>query len=193
MPQRRLHPDLPPVDCSALLTRQLAELTALISRLRSSRRGDDAARLFGDLSNRAVLHVLSRERVLLPAWRHVRWKDLPLDAMRGHVRFKQALADLLVRPPSSDGHAQALSTFAEHVEQQRLLDQHRLVPVLRDAMDLEQRRELCNDVELLFETGSTPMREPAIGDASPRDLIAEAEIVLSSLAGMRPGGQAPGT
>ena len=113
--------------------------------------------------------------------------------MRGHVRFKQALADLLVRPPSSDGHAQALSTFAEHVEQQRLLDQHRLVPVLRDAMDLEQRRELCNDVELLFETGSTPMREPAIGDASPRDLIAEAEIVLSSLAGMRPGGQAPGT
>jgi hypothetical protein len=176
------------VDCSALLTRQLAELTALISRLRSSRRGDDAARLFGDLSNRAVLHVLSRERVLLPAWRHVRWKDLPLDAMRGHVRFKQALADLLVRPPSADGHAQALCAFEAHVEQQRLLDQHRLVPVLRDAMDIELRRELCNDVELLFETGSPPMREPIFGDASPRELIAEAEIVLSSLGGMRPGG-----
>jgi hypothetical protein len=31
------------------------------------------------------------------------------------------------------------------------------------------------------------MREPVIGEASPRDLIAEAEIVLSSLAGARPG------
>jgi len=177
------------VDCSALLTRQLAELTALISRLRSSRRGEDALRLFGDLANRAVLHVLSRERVLLPAWRHVRWKDLPLDAMTAHVRFKQALAELLVRPPSSDGHAQALSAFAEHVEQQHRLDQHRLVPVLRDAMDLEQRRALCNDVELLFETGAPPMRELTSIDATPKDLIAEAEIVLSSLAAMQPGGQ----
>ncbi|HEY8976466.1 MAG TPA: hypothetical protein VIN75_19780 [Burkholderiaceae bacterium] len=174
------------MDCSALLTRQLAELTALISRLRSSRRGEDALRLFGDLANRAVLHVLSRERVLLPAWRHIRWKDLPLDAMTGHVRFKQALAELLVRPPSSDGHAQALAAFAEHVEQQHLLDQHRLVPVLRDAMDIEQRRALCNDVELLFETGSPPMRELTAGVASPKDLVAEAEIVLSSLAAIQP-------
>jgi len=179
------------LDCSALLTRQLAELTALISRLRSSRRGDDAVRLFGDLANRAVLHVLSRERVLLPAWRHVRWKDLPLDAMTGHVRFKQALADLLVRPPTADGHAQALARFAEHVEQQRHLDQHRLVPVMRDAMDIDLRRQLCNDVELLFETGGAPMREPIFGDASPRDLIAEAEIVLSSLAARPPGGGSP--
>ncbi|HEY9028820.1 MAG TPA: hypothetical protein VIP05_31315 [Burkholderiaceae bacterium] len=175
------------VDCSALLTRQLADLTALISRLRASRRGEDAIRLFGDLSNRAVLHVLSRERVLLPAWRQIRWKDLPLDAMAGHVRFKQALADLLVRPPSAEGHAEALGRFAQHVEQQRELDQHRLVPVLRGAMDIEQRRALCNDVELLFETGSPPMREPLVGSASPHDLIREAEIVLSSLAAMRPG------
>jgi len=171
------------VDCSALLTRQLAELATLVSRLRSTRRGEDAARLFGDLSNRAVLHVLSRERVLLPAWRHVRWKDIPLDAMSGHVRFKQALADLLVRPPSADGHAAALSVFAQHVERQRALDTRRLIPTLRDVMDVHLRRQLCNDVELLFETGSPPMREAVIGDASPQALIREAEIVLSSLAG----------
>jgi hypothetical protein len=157
----------------------------LISRLRASRREADTCRLLRELSNRAVLHVLSRERLLLPAWRRARWKDLPLDALVAHVRFKQALASLLVRNPLEEGYDEALASFARHVEQLHLIDRDRLIPLLRGAFDIHQRRELCNDVELLFETGTPPSAESARGGASSRELIKEAGIVLTSLAARR--------
>ena len=170
------------MDSRALINCQLDGIAVLIRRL--SECDDDKRRLqlFRELCNRAVLHILSRERVLLPAWRRVRWRMFPLASFKAHVQFKRFLAELVVRPPPAEGHADALDAFAGHVEHQRVLDNEYLVPLMRSAMDVPQRRDLCNDMELLFHADRVAGDLSFRIDASPRDLVHEAEIVLSSLA-----------
>lgn len=164
----------------------------LVARLRASPRERESTRLLRELSNRAVLHVISRERILLPAWRRARWRGLPLDAMTAHVRLKQALAELVVLRPTDDRFADALAEFAAHVEAQQALDHQKLIPVLRDVMEVHERRELCNDMELLFDTGDAPARAELPLERSPWELIREAEIVLSSLLRGSATGDPPG-
>lgn len=170
------------MDCRALINRQLDGIVVLIRRLRTCNTDESKLQLFRELCNRSVLHVLSRERVLLPAWRRARWKDFPLASFHAHVRFKRVLAELVVRPPSAHGHSAAMDAFADQVNQQRVLDSELLVPLLRSAMDVPQRRDLCNDIELLFEADRAADDMSLRVDTSPRDLVHEAEIVLSSLA-----------
>ena len=170
------------MDCLALINRQLDGIPVLIRRLRMCNTDESKFKLFRDICNRAVLHVLSREGVLLPAWRGARWKEFPLVSFQAHVRFKRALAELLVRPPSAEGHAAAMDAFADQVNRQRVLDSEVLVPLLRSAMDVPQRRDLCNDMERLFEADGAGDELSLYIDTSPRDLVHEAELVLSSLA-----------
>ncbi len=170
------------VDCLALINRQLDGILVLIRRLRTCNTDESKLQLFRELCNRAVLHVLSRERVLLPAWRRARWKEFPLASFQAHVRFKRSLAELVVRPPSADGHFAAMDAFADQVNHQRVLDSEFLVPLLRSAMDVPQRRDLCNDMELLFEADRAVDDMSLCIDTSPRDLVHEAALVLSSLA-----------
>jgi len=178
--------DSPPaVDSRALINRQLDRILLLNGRLSACDDHSRRSQLFRELCNRAVLHILSRERVLLPAWRRIGWKKFPLASFRAHVQFKRHLAELVVRPPSAQGHSDALDAFASHVELQRALDDECLVPLLRSAMDVPQRRDLCNDMELLFTADRAAGDISPRIDASPRDLVREAEIVLSSLAPQR--------
>ncbi|HEX7688397.1 MAG TPA: hypothetical protein VF453_11850 [Burkholderiaceae bacterium] len=97
------------------------------------------------------------------------------------MRLKQALADLIVLRPTDERFADALSEFAAHVQTQQALDHQRLIPVLRDVMEVDERRELCNDMELLFDAGDAPVRAESPPGRPPSELIREAEIVLSSL------------
>lgn len=169
------------MDCRALINRQLDGILVLIRRLQGRNPNENNLPVFRDLCNRAVLHVLSRERLLLPAWRRAKWREFPLASFQAHARFKHALAELVVRPPSAEGHFSALEAFADQVKRQRALDNECLVPLLRSAMDVPQRRDLCNDMELLFEADSAADDMALRLDTSPRDLVHEAEIVLSSL------------
>jgi len=169
------------LDCSALITRQLAELAALVARLQAGATAQESVQLVRELTNRAVLHVLSRERLLLPAWRRARRHDVPSDALAAHARFKQALADLVVLQPGELGFADALAALARQVECLRSLDHGRLIPTLRHAMDVDERRELFNDIELMFETGSPPVLRTSRAEQSPGELIREAKVVLSSI------------
>lgn len=171
------------LDCSALLTRQLEELSLLVARLQACKRRGARERLLRELSNVAVLHVLSRERVLLPAWRRARWKDLPYEALAAHVELKRALAELMVSRPHSTSFDAAVAAFAAAVERQVATDRKRLVPALRRAFDVRDRRELFNDIEVLFEAGEPPRANELLiaTEAPPRELIEDAEIVLSSL------------
>jgi hypothetical protein len=173
---------LPAVDSRALINRQLDRILWLNDRLSACKDGQRRAQMFRELCDGAVLHILSRERVLLPAWRRVGWKKFPLASFRAHVQFKRRLADLVVRPPSVEGHSDALDAFASHVEHQRALDDECLVPSLRCAMDVPQRRDVCNDMELLFGSDRVAANVPVRIDASPRELVHEAQVVLSSLA-----------
>jgi len=173
------------VDSRALINRQLDRILWLNDRLSACKEGHRKAQMFHELCDGAVLHILSRERVLLPAWRRVGWKKFPLASFRAHVQFKRRLADLVVRPPSVAGHTDALDAFASHVEHQRALDDECLVPSLRCAMDLPQRRDVCNDMELLFGSGRVADDMPSRIGVSPHELVHEAQVVLSSLAPRR--------
>jgi len=86
------------VDSRALINCQLDGIAVLIRRLSECDDDKRKLQLFRELCNRAVLHILSRERVLLPAWRRVRWKMFPLASFKAHVQFKRFLAELVVRP-----------------------------------------------------------------------------------------------
>jgi hypothetical protein len=187
-----LFPDEPfNVDCHALINRQLDGILLLIRRLEGS--NDDRSKLqwFREVGDRAVLHVLSRETVLLPAWRRAEWRQFPLVSFAAHVQFKRALAELLVRPPRADGFVAALGSFGHQAERQRALDGEFLIPGLRSAMDVQQRRDLCNEIELLFDVQRTAVDDAGRRGASAGDLLAEAEIVLSSLSARGPAGRQP--
>lgn len=157
-------------------------MIVLIRLLQGSSSEQSKLPVFRRLCDRAGLHVLSRERFLLPAWRQVKWRDFPFASFRAHVCLKRALAELMVRPPSANGHSAALEAFAVQVKRQRALDCDYLIARLRGALDVQQRRDLCNDIELLFETDRTSTDGLMNLDASPRDLMWDAQVVLSSLA-----------
>lgn len=170
------------VDCLPLINRQLDGILMLSRRLQTCNKCESRLKLHSNICNRAVLHVMSRECVLLPAWRRARWKDFPLASFQAHVRLKHALAELVIRPPLSEGHSAAMDAFADQVIHQRALDRGYLVPMLRSAMDAPQIRDLCNEIERLFEAdGPVDELSPCI-DTSPRDLVQEAAVILSSLA-----------
>jgi len=96
--------------------------------------------------------------------------------------LKHALAELVIRPPLAEGHSAAMDAFADQVIHQRALDRGYLVPMLRSAMDALQIRDLCNEMERLFEAdGPVYELSPCI-ETSPRDLVQEAAVILNSLA-----------
>ena len=186
------------VDGSLLLTRQLVEITALAQALGQCGRQSAAAHFYRQLCNRASLHVLARERLVLPAWRRAGWKHLASDGLRAYVDFKRALAELLVAPPGQPGFAGALAAFLRAVAAQKREDERQLVPALRKGLDLTDRRTVFNEVEALYdsdEPGADAAEALPAGDGPPgRALVEEAELVLSSLAagaaGGRPGARA---
>lgn len=169
------------VDCLPLVNRQLDGILVLVRRLSTCNTDEGKLKVFRDLCNKAVLHVLSRERVLLPAWRRAKWKEFPLASFQAHVRLKRALAELVVRPPAAEGHSAAMTAFADLVNHQRVIDSEILVPLLRSAMDVPQRRDVCNDLELLFEADRVVDELSLCIDTSSHNLVHEAELVLSSL------------
>jgi len=168
------------MDCTVLLTRQLVAITSLAALPDLRRHGEAGARAFRELCDRAVLHVLSREQILWPAWRRLDWKDLPADAMATHVTFKSELAELMVASPGRAHATAPLGSFLGAVRRQIEADRKRLVPAMRKAMDLALRRMLCNDIELLFDGATLHAAAPP---PSVRELVDEAAVVLSSLAG----------
>ena len=103
------------LDLRPLVNRQLDFIAALISELRNNDDDQIKSRLFRELCNRSVLHTVSRERVLVPAWRRVVWKEFSFATFRAHVHFKRRLANRVLHPPAALGHSKALSEFAAHV------------------------------------------------------------------------------
>jgi len=137
-----------------------------------------------ELCNRASLHVVSRERFVLPAWQRAGWKNLSSDTLVAYVNFKRALAELLVCPPGKPGFAAALHGFLQAVAQQRIEDEQVLMPALRKALDVADRRTVFNDIEALYENAPVRTDEPASpepGQLSVHALLDEAQVVLSSL------------
>ncbi len=141
-------------------------------------------RWYRELCNRASLHVVSRERFVLPAWQRAGWRNLSSDTLVAYVNFKRALAELLVCPPGKPGFAAALHGFLQAVAQQRTEDEQVLMPALRKALDVTDRRTVFNDIEALYENAPVQTDVPASpepGQPPVQALLDEAQVVLSSL------------
>jgi hypothetical protein len=175
---------LHPVDCSVLLTRQLNEIVTLAGRLRRCRARHAAIPLHRQLCGRGALHVQARERVLLPAWRRAGWKELPAHALETHVWFKRCLAQLIVSPPGSPDFAGSVAAFLRAARAQRERDESVLVPAVRSALQLADRRSVFAEIEQLYDSYQPGAdTEPMLPDKPPAQaLVEEAELVLSALA-----------
>ena len=172
------------MDCSVLLTRQLNEIVILAGRLRRCRAHHAAIPLHRQLCGRGALHVQARERVLLPAWRRVGWRELPAHALEAHVWFKRCLAQLIVSPPGSAEFAGSVAAFLRAARAQRDRDENVLVPAVRAAMQLSERRTVFEEIEQLYDSYRPgPDTEPLLPDKPPAQaLVEEAELVLNALA-----------
>jgi hypothetical protein len=176
------------VDCSVLLTRQLNEIVILAGRLRRCRARHAAIPLHRQLCGRGALHVQARERVLLPAWQRAGWKDLPANALEAHVWFKRTLAQLMVAPPGSPDFAGSVAAFLRAARAQRDRDETVLVPAVRAAMQLADRRSVFDEIEQLYDSYQPGAdTEPVLPDKPPAQaLVEEAELVLNALAARPP-------
>jgi hypothetical protein len=165
------------------LTRQLVEISALAEELSRCARHSAAFHFYRQLCNRGSLHVLARERFLLPAWRKAGWKNLSSECLAAHFQFKHALADLLVSPPGKPRYAGCLAAFMRAAKVQHDLDEKVLVPSLREGVPLHERRLVFNDIDTLYATHDGAEHAPPVSpDATPwQSLMEEAHVVLSSL------------
>ena len=159
----------------------------LAGRLRRCRARHAAIPLHRQLCGRGALHVQARERVLLPAWRQAGWKDLPAHALEAHVRFKRSLAQLIVSPPGSPEFAGSVAAFLRAARAQRERDETVLVPAVRAAMLLADRRSVFDEIEQLYDAYQPGAdTEPVLPDKpAAKALVEEAELVLGALAAPR--------
>jgi hypothetical protein len=171
------------LDSRRLLTRQLEDIAALAGQLKDNLDRPAAPQLYRDLCNRATLHVVARERILLPAWAREGYRELRLDAMVPHGEFKRRLADLMVTAPRATSQFRAaLDAFVAAAKAQQQADEEILVPGLRQAIDLDARRLVMEDIDRLYSLGgSAAPTAPEPAPAVARELLQEARVVLSSL------------
>jgi len=145
-----------------------------------------------ELCDRAVLHVRAREQVIMPALLRAGWQGLSAETQGVHLRFKRALANLVVNQPGTAHFDSALRGFDEAVAQLAADDEYAFIPALRAATELSERRAMCRDIELMYQSFEPPV--PQVGpepEQPPSALVEEAALVLSSLAGVPASDRAP--
>ncbi len=172
------------MDCSLLIGEQLTALRRLAESLHAC--SGDAADLLAcrELRDRAAAHVQVREQVLLPVLRNGGWKGLNSEALAAHMDLKRALAALCICTPGDADFAQALRTFGNALSQQRLADELWIVPSLRQLTTVDERRDLCDDIERLHDTLVPPPGHYITSDVAAKPgsgLLLEATVVLNSL------------
>jgi hypothetical protein len=155
-------------------------MTDLVSALQRCTAAGTARHLHRELCNHASLYVLSRERFLLPTWARSGGDAERLPAYAG---FKHALADLVVTPPGRPSFRLCLTAFAGAIALQQVEDRQVLLPALREGLDLADRRNVFNEMELFYLADDRAGRGLA---PRPQSLVDEAEVVLSSLGGTSP-------
>jgi hypothetical protein len=180
------------VDCSVLLGEQLMKMRELLAQLPGC--GDERVlkRIVRELCDRAALHVRAREQVIMPALLRAGWQGLSAETQGVHLRFKQALANLVVNQPGTGHFEVALRGFDQAVADLARDDEYAFIPALRAATDLSERRAMCRDIELMYQSFEPPV--PQAGpepEQAPVALVEEAALVLSSLAGMPAGNRVP--
>ena len=144
------------MDCSLLIDRQLDALSGLAHTLADAG-GNTGDRIASrEMRDRAAAHFQVREQIVLPALRRGGWRGLNNEALAAHVELKRALAALCICEPGDDDFPRVLHGFAEALEQQRLADKLWIVPTLRRVTGEAERRQLCEEIERLYDATIPP-------------------------------------
>jgi len=168
-----------PVDFSHLLLRQLTRIESLAVRIQRTKDRHVRLAAYRELCDRGALHVYVREHLVFPLLRNIKWKGLTSETLAVHARFKAALAELVVCRPDQDGFTERLQAFVNRTLCQHDEDSQVLVPALREAADLSERRALCHEIELVYQRLAG--YDPAPHAMHPRDLLDEAGAALAAL------------
>lgn len=145
--------------------------------------------LHRELCNRGTLHIIARERVLLPAWREAGYKELAVDALVPHAQFKRCLADLMVAAPARRPEFLAvLDALIEAASLQRDADEEQILPAMRKALDADARRGVLDEIDRLYALSERhdDMTIEAALDADAASapgvgLLHDAKLVLGSI------------
>ncbi len=168
------------------------KMRQLLAQLRDCADERTLKRIVRELCDRAVLHVRAREQVIMPALLRAGWQGLSAETQGVHLRFKRALANLVVNQSGTEHFGPALQGFDQAVADLAQDDEYAFIPALRAATELSERRAMCRDIELMYQSFEPPM--PQVGpepEQAPAALVEEAALVLSSLAGVPASGNQP--
>jgi hypothetical protein len=184
------------MDCSLLIGRQLDALSALVLTLERAS-GDSADRVAcRELRDRAAAHAQVREQIVLPALQRGGWKGLGSEALAAHMELKRALAALCICEPGDGEFERVLQRFSTTLEQQRMADKLWIVPALRRLTSEADRRQLCEEIEVLYDSLIPPPDHylESFGHTKPgQAVVQDAVVVLGAIGSASPGLQAHGS
>lgn len=138
------------IDVLELLTSQHKEVDALFEQL-ESKQGDLRA-AFTELADKLAAHATVEEKIFYPQSMSKDTSDMLHESVEEHLAIKRVLADMLTMDLSSDEFDAKLSVLKESVSHHaHEEEEEKLFPMLREAMDADQRAALGNEVLAMFE------------------------------------------
>ena len=170
-------------DVLQILTEDHAILGWFAQRLAASKAGRSRSVLFNEFARSLGAHQTVVDQTIVPALKRCGWRGLSSDVLTGHLALKRQLAETLTLRTST-AFDEAIPRLIARSVQQCVLEQDKLMPLLHQYLDDDQREALAAEAEqhltrLLGEGRHLPEDSGLTPQAN--DLVEEAYVVLSSL------------
>jgi iron-sulfur cluster repair protein YtfE (RIC family) len=137
-------------DVLELLTSQHTEVDQLFERLANGD-GDRRATLI-ELGDKLGAHAAVEESLFYPAVMARETNDLLHESVEEHLEIKRVLADLLTMKVDEDSFKAKLAVLKENVSHHAHKEEEaKLFPLVRKAMNADERAALGNEVLARFE------------------------------------------
>ena len=126
-----------------MLTKQHRELeTSLDAALDAKMRPSERRRLFEQLADVLMSHVLVEEKHFYPAVKAKRTEDILLESLEEHLSLKRLVADLLVLPADDETFEPKLHVLKEQAEHHHDEEEEKLFPKVKKLLSREELESL---------------------------------------------------
>jgi len=116
--------------------------------------------LFQELSRELSLYVDLEEKHLLPVLRkHAGTKSIAVDAAKGNMDLRAALAKLAAAPKDDDAFLERLGELNKGLQQHLRNERQELLPAVLKALDDEEASQVASDMEARVEAVEAAKRE----------------------------------